>query len=83
MAADGDAAWRFFGRALAQYLAPAALATVAGVGLGWVAVRLLGPSGTANWSAVSWLDVMGVTAAALVLRRRCVGRNLRALGRLP
>ena len=67
MAADGDAAWRFFGRALAQYSVPAVVATVVGVALGWVVVRVLGPSGTATFSAVAWGEVLAVTVIAALL----------------
>lgn len=71
LAADGDAAWRFFGRALAQYLVPAAAGLVVGTALGVAAVRWLGPSGTATWDVVPIgalviVSIVGVVAAAAV-----------------
>lgn len=67
MAADGDAAWRFFGRAVAQYVLPAVAAVVVGVTLGWAMIRFLGPSGTATWSVVPWSGVAVVSLVAVAL----------------
>lgn len=67
MAADGDAGWRFFGRAIVQYLAPAVAGAGIGVATGWALVRFLGPSGTADWSVVPWRGVMVVSTLAVVL----------------
>ena len=67
MAADGDAAWRFFVRAVVQYTAPAVIASAVGVAVGWALIRLLGPSGTATWSVVPWSGVLLVSAGAVLL----------------
>lgn len=67
MAADGDAAWRFFARAVMQYALPAAIATAIGVAVGWALIRLLGPSGTATWSVVPWSGVVLVSVGAVLL----------------
>jgi hypothetical protein len=67
MAADGDAAWRFFVRAVAQYAAPAVVATAVGIAAGWAMIRFLGPSGTATWSVVPWGSVAAASAVAVVL----------------
>ena len=67
MAADGDAAWRFFARAVAQYAAPAVVGAVIGVAAGWAMIRLFGPSGSASWSVVPWGGVAAVSAIAVVL----------------
>ena len=67
MAADGDAAWRFFARAVVQYAGPALVAGGVGVAAGWAVIRFLGPSRTADVSVVPWVGVVAVSAIALGL----------------
>ena len=78
MAADGDSAVAFLGRAIAQYALPAIVGAAIGVGAGWLLIRALGPSGDASLDAVSWRWVVatgflavvaaGVVTAALAVR---------------
>ncbi len=65
-AADGDAWWRFFGRAITQYTLPAIAGIVVGVGIAYAAIVALGPSGSATLSAVPIRDVVTVSALACV-----------------
>ncbi|HEY3483740.1 MAG TPA: hypothetical protein VGK49_00090, partial [Ilumatobacteraceae bacterium] len=64
MAADGDAAARFFGRALAQYAAPAFAGALLGVAFAWLVIEISGPSGRADLETVPWPLVIAVSVFA-------------------
>lgn len=61
--ADGDAAWRFAARAVAQFAAPAALGAVLGVAAAWLLVAV--PGGGARPSA-DVIDVGSIVQVAMI-----------------
>ncbi len=65
--ADGDAAWRFAARAVAQYAAPAGLGSALGVLAAWAVIAVAGPTGAAPLDAVDVSQLVVVTLVALAL----------------
>jgi hypothetical protein len=67
LAADGDGWWRFFVRAGVQYVAPAVAGVVIGVAIAWLAIAVLGPSGSADLGEVPWRAVAVFALLACLL----------------
>ncbi len=69
--ADGDAAWRFAARALAQFVAPAAVGASLGIGAAWLLIAIPGDRGrpaadAIDVGSIAWVATIGLGVAAAI-----------------